>query len=249
MTSYTEFAEKMIIALYQETERTEKHYYKFGELIDRYGIEAKESWIHRLADEWEYGFASEVSRYLGGSARGWEVRISANGMRYVEERYGDKDGVGTILEPAPYAISDVSDGRILTGPQGSTEQIEGREGDILFEYATDLLPASDRLVPLDHNSAPYREVKDGLADLYEEFRTSNDLECSPEERERLLASLKAAQRLWEATQLKIIQIKVGIIITIEDTISLLAKAGKAVGKALLIDTIKSIVRHKTGIDL
>ena len=63
------------------------------------------------------------------------------------------------------------------------------------------------------------------------------------------ASVSAARKLWEATELKVIQIKVGIIITIEDTIDLLSKAGKAVGKALLIDLVKSIVKHKTGIDL
>ena len=112
-----------------------------------------------------------------------------------------------------------------------------------------LLPASDRLVPLDHNSAPYLEIKNGLAELHEELRSSNDLPCSPEERERLLASVSAAQRLWDAAQLKIIQIKVGIIITIQDAVSLLSQVGKGIGKALLIDTIKSIVKHKTGLDI
>jgi len=32
-------------------------------------------------------------------------------------------------------------------------------------------------------------------------------------------------------------------------VDLLAKAGKAVGKSVLIDLVKSIVKHKTGIDL
>jgi hypothetical protein len=126
----------------------------------------------------------------------------------------------------------------LEPSDGSSEPPEAR-----------LLPASDRLVPLDHNSAPYREVKNGLAQLYEELRTSNDLDCDPDERDRVLASLKGAQNLWDAAQLKIIQIQVGIIITIEDAISLLTNAGKAVGKALVIDTIRAIVKHKSGIDI
>jgi hypothetical protein len=112
-----------------------------------------------------------------------------------------------------------------------------------------LLPASDRLVPLDHNSAPYREVKEGLAELYNDVRSANDLDCSPDERDRVLASLEAAQALWDATQLKIIQIRVGIIITIEDAIDLLTKTGRAMGKVLLIETIKSIVKHASGMDL
>ena len=132
MSTYTDFAEKMIIALYQETERTEQQYYKLGELIDRYGLEAKETWIHRLADEWEYGFASDVSRYLGGSSREWDVRISAEGMRYIEEKYGDKDGVGSLLEPLPPGVR-LSSGRVLVSDGPVPTDFQGQEGDLLLE--------------------------------------------------------------------------------------------------------------------
>jgi hypothetical protein len=242
LSTYTDFAEKMIIALYQESERTEKSYHKFGELIDRYNIDSKESWIQRLADEWEYGYASEISRVLGGSARDWDVRISAYGMRYVEEKYGDKGGVGIVLKPVETTA------RPDPLPEGSSDP---REDDVILrdEASATLVPASDRLVSLDHNSAPYLQVKEGLAELYEELRAANDLDCTPEERGRLLSSVFAAQKLWDAAQLKIIQIKVGILITIQDAVDLLGKAGKAVGKSVLIDVVKAIVKHNTGIDL
>ena len=153
----------------------------------------------------------------------------------------------------PPGIRDISGGRVLLSDGAIPPEFEGREGDVLLRVGdgsiTELLPASDRMVPLDHNSAPYREVREGLVELYEELRTANDLDCSAEERERVLASLSAAQDLWNAAQLKIIQIKVGIIITIEDALSLLTKVGKAVGKAALIDAVKWIVKHATGVEL
>ena len=44
------------------------------------------------------------------------------------------------------------------------------------------------------------------------------------------------------------QIRVGVIMAIEDATSAAAKVGKAVGGALLVDRIKRIVKQTTGID-
>jgi hypothetical protein len=191
---------------------------------------------------WEYGqFGEDWLRSVWPGTETASLELDSGGN-------GDQGAIDAL----PPNVNDLSGGRVLAGPTGSMENVEGRPGDILFEYSAvepELLPASDRLVPLDHNSAPYLQVKEGLAELYEELRTTNDLACPPEERERLLASLIAAQKLWDAAQLKIIQIRVGIIITIDDAVSLLSKVGKAVGKAALIDAVKWIVKHATGVEL
>jgi len=111
------------------------------------------------------------------------------------------------------------------------------------------VPASDRLVSLDHNSQEYYVVKDGLAELYETIRATNDLPIDGMERSRLLSSLKSAKALWEAGQLKVIQVKVGILMAVEDAQVTLAATTKATVAALIVDALKSLVKNITGIDL
>lgn len=255
MTTYTQFEEQFLVATYLLVEQTGQEIVRVGDVLAAYPFAPKPNWLMRaLGSYQDHGWTKGKMHF--GPAEDQHVFLNAHGVREAEKLF--ERGVqppGEVNGGLPDGVSDISGGRMLAGPQGTMENIEGEPGDILFEYAlddvasTELVPASDRLVPLDHNSAPYREVKEGLAGLYEEFRSTNDLECSPSERERLLTSLSAAQKLWEAAQLKIIQIKVGIIITVEDVVALLSKAGKAVGGALLVDTIKSIVKQKTGFDL
>jgi hypothetical protein len=46
-----------------------------------------------------------------------------------------------------------------------------------------------------------------------------------------------------------IQIKVGVLMAIEDGARILAGTAKAVAAALLIDTLKGLVKARTGLDL
>jgi hypothetical protein len=270
---FSEFVNVFVAALYNETQLTGRTSFQIKDILKAYGLSLNPTWHDALFKDYTFSTHVDVSRRHLGPTEDQHVSLSPDGLRWVEDELGEN--VAAFLEQhgafhesqrLPKEVTEITRGRVLTGPRGSMDNVEGREGDILLEYEHDespgvapirvrdevqaeLVPASDRLVPLDHNSAPYRQVKEGLAELREELRTANDLECAPEERERLLASLSAAQDLWEAAQLKIIQIKVGIIITIQDTLDLLTKVGKAIGKSVLIDLVKSIVKHKTGIDL
>lgn len=97
--SYATFAEKLLIALYQETERTGDPYQRVGPLLAKYGIDYKPLWISQVADEWEHLYFSDVSRVLNGYEH-WSFRISAQGVREIESKYGSKTGVGEILAPA-----------------------------------------------------------------------------------------------------------------------------------------------------
>jgi hypothetical protein len=110
-----------------------------------------------------------------------------------------------------------------------------------------IVPAANRLVNLDHNRPEYLEVKAGLAQLKDEVGGLNDLESN--ERNRLITGLNAAELLWEATQLKVIQIKIGIILAVEDAKEVLVKIGKAVGAALIVDALKALIKSQTGVDV
>jgi hypothetical protein len=96
--TYTDFAEKMLIALYQESESHAGTYVRFKELIHKYGLPSNERWLDRLSDEWGSDGMAEVHAHIGSPLE-WGVEISGRGMRAIESRYGGKDGVGAILKP------------------------------------------------------------------------------------------------------------------------------------------------------
>jgi hypothetical protein len=64
------------------------------------------------------------------------------------------------------------------------------------------IPASDRLVKLDHNSAAYTEATDALAELEEALRGTNDF-GDVEEKEQRIAEVSAARRVLEAVRVRV----------------------------------------------
>ena len=127
--------------------------------------------------------------------------------------------------------------------------ISGNESDISeFDIADHSVPAADRLVTLDHNSPEYQEISRELNNLKDALRLTNDAGESGGERDRLVDSLDAAIQLWSSSQLKILQIKVGVIMAVEDVGAALQKAGKAVGWSLIVELIKGYVKNKVGIE-
>ncbi len=116
-------------------------------------------------------------------------------------------------------------------------------------YSTESVPASDRIVTLGHNCKAHAEVKAGIGDLKEALRSTNDIPIDGDERQRLMAGLEAAELLWDAAQLKLIQIKIGVIMAVEDARKVLAGTAKAVAGELVVDAIKSLVKNQLGIDV
>lgn len=63
------------------------------------------------------------------------------------------------------------------------------------------VPASDRIVAVDHNSADYKTIETNLETLERAVQTSNALGAeSPEERDRVVAEISATRRLLKATR-------------------------------------------------
>ena len=125
------------------------------------------------------------------------------------------------------------------------------DDDVMIDESVDamIVPASDRIVSLNHNTPEYEEIAQGLADLSDQFRGANDLEIDEAEKGRILSALAAASQLWEASQLKAMQVKVGVLMAVEDAVTAFGPTTKAIGFALLIDAIKAFVKSHAGIDL
>lgn len=145
MSSYSDFAEKLLIAVYQETDRTGEPYQRIGPLLAKYNISYKPLWISQVADEWEHLYFRDVSRVLNGYEH-WSFRISAQGVRKIEDMYGDKDGVGEILAPV-----------------GEEQPSEAA------------VPASDRIVRLSDNYEAVRSARVAVSDLSAALSHANDI--------------------------------------------------------------------------
>lgn len=129
---------------------------------------------------------------------------------------------------------------------GEIDEVE--DGESAVENNS-FVPASDRLVSLDHNLPEYKEISRGIADLREKVRGINSQDIDIEEKSRILAGLAGASALWEAAQLKVLQVKVGILMAVEDAENALSALFKDVGVALLIEAIKSFVKNHIDLDL
>jgi hypothetical protein len=69
------------------------------------------------------------------------------------------------------------------------------------------VPASDRIVSLNHNSAPYREAVESLDNAIEVVRSANDLgTASADQRDAVVAELSAVKRLIEASKVRVSQV-------------------------------------------
>ncbi|KTW02471.1 hypothetical protein SB4_03340 [Sphingomonas sanguinis] len=65
----------------------------------------------------------------------------------------------------------------------------------------------------------------------------------------MLSALDVAETLWSTGNLKLLQVKVGVLMAVEDASRLLAETAKQVAVSLLIDAIKAFVKTHFHADL
>ena len=247
--SYTEFANKMLVALYRECGGDRGVQIPIATLGERFGIKLeKPFWLRDLKEEWASLNLANFPEDGSGDRR--SVTITLHGVRQAEALPSDllptlESGDETVESeftgaPTTDHIATLNPHDVVLHPvPASTQFVE--------IVAAEVVPASDRVVRFDHNSAAHKEISSGLENLFLEIRGNNQVGETAEERDRILRSLDAARMLWSATELRVVQIKVGIILAVEDAHSALAKIGAGVGVALLVDAIKALVKSVSGI--
>jgi hypothetical protein len=215
---YSDFEGEFLRYLYRDSLRSDRQL-DFREIAHRNEIPYERGYLRAIhGDLMRPGYIEGPPALVEGSPL--FGRLTGHGLRYIEGRYKD----------------DL--------PEGPSEWRDIRS-ELVEEADTSVIPASDRLVPLNHNSPEYQVVKAGIDELREAARSVNDLP----DQDRILTSLAAAQTLWSSMELKVLQIKVGVMMAIEDAGMALASTAKTVATALMIDAVKSLVKSKTGIDL
>jgi len=230
MDNYDDYTERFIAALYLEAEKSISRIPSARDIHEKYGFKPKnDNWISRMADEWEYSYFKSVYKVLSGYEE-WSFQLGPDGYRHVEANFRDADEIREYLG------------------LGTAEREKPASVEILDSASAEIVPAANRLVRLNHNQSEYQEVVKGLDELFEQVRQNNQIGETAEERDRIIQSLTAARQLWSAAELYVVQIRVGVVMAIEDATSVAAKVGKAVGGALIVDLIKRIVKQATGIE-
>ena len=153
---YSRFAEDMLIGLYQEDDAGQQTN-TFAAIASKYGIEARQTWVQQLADEWESQGLAVVWKHIGDPLT-WRIKIAAAGMRYIEQEYASLDGVGEILSPVN---------------QSSTAE-NGTSG--VGELMKQIIPAADRVVTVQHNQPDFVSAIEGIEEARNLISQSNSLE-------------------------------------------------------------------------
>lgn len=100
------------------------------------------------------------------------------------------------------------------------------------------VPASDRIVTIDHNQSDVIKITEGIEEIGEVFRGINSAKIDEGVKNRLSNSLEAASQLWSSCELKLTQINVGILMTLEEIEPYLKDTAKAATIAGIIELIK-----------
>jgi hypothetical protein len=223
--SYLDYSNDLLLALYRlHRELGPDRYISFEDIHTKARIQISSFYLPRFTEEWE-DYYLDLSKHIGPHAS-WSARMKPPGYSYVENTLlsldDDEDDISDSI-----AISD--------------------------EVEAELLPAAGRMVTIDHNSPEYEVVRAAIGDLRGELEASRgeftgSNSQPPAELDRLIFSLAAADQLWQSCQLKVIQIKVGIILALEEVAEALLTLGKCVAIEIAVDALKQIVKRSTGFD-
>ena len=119
----------------------------------------------------------------------------------------------------------------------SVLKILGADGGDITDDGSDLLsdsegvPASDRVVELDHNDREYREAVGAVDELIEAVTSSNEFGNEvPAEKDAILAALKAGRSLLEQTRVRLSTVNATLLPAVQFcaktfTVGVIAAAG------------------------
>jgi len=230
-------------------------YVRSKEMLEALGEISKNHLLRHDADKFvdvpsvanSFAAALEAGKVFDYTSDGWAgeyVRFRANRYPKFREQFLAADAVhGTSMRVGKRFYPDVFRSYLEREIMGDNII------SIADDLKVDVAPAADRMVPFNHNAPDYQEIAKGIAELHEELRGANDLEIHEDEKDRILRSLSSASLLWDAAQLKAMQIKVGVVMAVEDAIAAFGSTVRVVAAALLVDMIKAFVRNHAGIDL
>jgi len=132
--TFTDFCEKLLLALYQDGHKSDDWLHVMT-LQSRYGLNVDEAWRSKAMNFLKSRGDAE-GRELVGEANTAMAKITGSGIVYIEEKYGDKDGVGQVLTPIDHN-DDIGDNFLDPADNLPTDYLNDREpSDIPIDSST-----------------------------------------------------------------------------------------------------------------
>jgi hypothetical protein len=184
----------------------------FFQLLDASDLSA--GWVRQLENTVGFEDWYSAARY---TKQGMVGSGTLNWAKDRTERLGQTLALFRHFSRTKGAYADFSIDFLYVGSRYD-DMVAGINDQLFRPFARDLLkdlrrfndqgvsvvPASDRIVRLDHNAASYKELSAGLEVIENAVRTSNELGANaPEERDRVVAELSAGRRLLRAVQVRV----------------------------------------------
>lgn len=150
--------------------------------------------------------AAEVAHAMNcDPADGWvDLAVEAMAARGLVRVMGDTHGAGLLVSVTGLGLEEAE--RLLEVMQEEQDRSEVSSG----------APASDRVVPLDHNAQGYKDAVKATDDVIEAVRGSNDFKTkNPEAHEQRLAELEAGKRLLTAARVRVAALAAVLVVALK----------------------------------
>lgn len=171
-----------------------------------------------------FQFAQNVSKRLtpGQVTALFDVGLSVKRVELALEALERRKLIYTSYSTVRPPESDITEAGYRAVERGLTEEAGfysqyHRLGDAWLARNDDDVfgaPAANRIVPLSHNEPEYLQIAEQLTDLATAVNGDNEL--VPEEKSRLYGSLNGAKALWGGLEVKAIQLKIGVLMAVEE---------------------------------
>jgi hypothetical protein len=176
--TYSQFWKYLLIALARVEAAEGPQYRDLGEVAKNAELKYQPGWVRKAANQFDdNGWIRSAFTLGGGEDGGLDAILTGQGLEAAEEFASELGSSAT-----------------------KTNSTDSRTG--YFSGApTESVPASDRLVALDDNSAPYKETMGALETVENLISSNNAYKAEfPEDQERRLTELAAGKQLLRAKQ-------------------------------------------------
>jgi hypothetical protein len=197
----SQFIDVFVAALYNETQLTNRSDFRFGEILEKYGLAVNPAWGESLFND--YTFKSHVdARRNIGPTQNQHVSLSSEGFRWVEDQLGEnvaefleRNGASYREEPSDNVLT-TEDGEPLETEDGEPIELEdGRAEDsaasdvVHSETWTGIRSQVITAANADRVRVAILQAKDAVRDLESNEKTA-----------QAIAYLNAAEALIEAPE-------------------------------------------------
>lgn len=201
--------------------------YNLKELADENELSYRDGWIKEFEKFLgDHGYAM-VRGVMGGDDR-CGAQINADGLAYAEELIDElQNGVGTGDYEVPFTFELA----------GHDETIADKEG-----VPITAIPASDRMVSLDHNSETYKGAVGAIDQVITAVSGDNEYGASaPEEKAALVGALRAGRSLLDAVEVKVAAVQATLLPALQYVADNFAKGAVAALGAVAVAAVLTLI--------